>query len=161
MNKRVLSVVLCFIIVIASDAVSDHSNKVKSGRARDLIRRNIFNGSEEFPIADHHVHQYGSLHLDGPSGGMLYRFRSNADALTWIIGQMQLQKKTINPGGDLPIDFLDKTPKWWNPWEQEPMVFYSASEDITAGGKRTVILIYNRQEDAIYIADHYTEMRGV
>lgn len=161
MNKKVLSVVLCCIVVIASGVASDQSTKVKSGRARDLIRRNIFKGSNEFPIDDQYVHQYGSVHLDGPSGGMLYRFRSNTDALTWIIGRMRLQKNIIKPGGDPPIDFLDETPKWWNPWGQEPTVFYSTSEDITAGGKRTVILIYNRQENAIYMADHYTEMRGV
>lgn len=161
MNKKILSVVLCFIVVIASDVASDQSNKVKSGRARDLIRRNIFKGSKEFPVGDQYVHQYGSVHLDGPNGGMLYRFRSNAEALNWIIGRMRLQKNTIKPGGDLPIDFLDETPKWWNPWGQEPTEFYSMSEDISTGGKRTVILIYNRQADVIYIADHYTEMRGV
>ena len=161
MNRRVLSVVLCFIFFIASDVVSDQSNTVKNDRAQDLIQRNIFNGSKEFPIDDQYVHQYGSVHLDGPSGGMLYRFRSNADALAWIIDRMLLQKNTVKPGENLPVDFLKETPHWWNPWGQESMVFYSASEDIIAGGKRTVILIYNRQEDAIYIADHYTEMRGV
>ena len=150
-----------FSLVIISNVACAQRSEIDRGRARDLIRRNILGGDYRFSIEDPRAYQYGSVHVDGPNGGMLYRFKSDPDTLKWIIKLKRLQENVIGSSTELRIDFLGETPKWWKPWEVDPSAVYYITENIPTGGKRRFIVIYDGLSSVIYIVEHYSEMRGV
>ena len=161
MTTRAVQFFMCLSIMVAINAACVHSSEIESSRARDLIRRNILGGEDRFAIEDPHVYQYGSVHVDGPSGGMLYRFQSNSDTLSRIIKLKRLEKTTIDSTAELLVEFLEETPGWWKPFEVDTSAVYSVIENIATGGKRRLIVIYEQESRMMYVIDHYSDMRGV
>ena len=107
MNIKVLLICLTISILIAScGAVSTDGTDFSSTQANDLIRRNLLLGDDLYQINDPRAFQYGNLHVDGPSGGILYSFSSEPDILKWLIEHLGLQKIVINSADELPLDFL-------------------------------------------------------
>ena len=149
------------LLITGCVVLGDRGDEITSTRARDLIHRNVLLGDDQYPIDDPRAYQYGNVHVDGASGGMLYRFASNSDALEWIVESHRLQETTIETGDQLPIDFLDDRPRWWDPWKANPSAFYIFAEEFATGGKRQFILVFDSSAGVIYAVEHYSDMPGI
>lgn len=161
MTAKILTIFIGILFLTAINAACDQADDIDSKRATELIRRNVLEGEDRFQIQDPQAYQYGSVHVDGPNGGMLYRFKSDSDTLNWIITRKKLQPTAIGSSKELAIDFLDEIPKWWNPWRVNPSVFYSTTERIATGGERRFIVVFDSSESLIYVVEHYSQLRGV
>ncbi len=153
---------LCACLLIAGcGVVHDRRDDISSARARELILRNIFLGEDRYPIEDPRAYQYGNVHVDGPSGGMLYQFGSNPGAFEWIVERHRLQATKIETADQLPLEFLNDRPRWWDPWKADPSAFYFFSEEFATGGVRQFILVFDSSEGAIYVVEHFSDMPGI
>ncbi|TFH36222.1 MAG: hypothetical protein E4G99_05440 [Anaerolineales bacterium] len=162
MNIKVFLLWLITSILIAScGAVPADGTEFGSTQAGDLIRRNLLLGEGQYRVDDPLAFQYGNLHVDGPSGGILYRFSSNPDLLKWLIEHHGLHKNMIDSADQLPLDFLADRPRWWDPWKANPSAYYILVEEFGTGGERRFILVYDSATSVIYIVDHFADMPGI
>jgi hypothetical protein len=130
-------------------------------RADDLISRNLLLGEDQYLVDDSRAFQYGSVHLDGPNGGLLYRFSSQPELLPWLIEQHGLQEVAMDTADQLPLDFIVDQPRWWDPWQANPAAYYIFVEAFAAGGSRTLILVFDSSKDVFYVVEHFADMPGV
>ena len=162
MNSKVfLFWVITCLFIASCGAVPTVGTEFSSTQAGDLIRRNLFLGDELYQIDDPHVYQYGNLHVDGPRGGMLYRFNSNPDTLKWLIENFGLQKNILDSADELPLEFLADRPRWWDPWKANPSAYYVFVEEFETGGERRFIMVYDSSASVIYVVDHSEDMPGI
>ena len=129
--------------------------------AGDLIARNLLLGEDPYPVEAPRAFQYGTVHLDGPSGGLLYRFRSQPELLPWLVEQHGLQETLIDTADQLPLDFIVDRPGWWDPWMADPAAYYIFIEEFDSGGSRTLILVFDSAADVFYTVEHYADLPGV
>ena len=161
MKLKSVLILFCFTLLpIGCGLHFGQSGDMDESLARDLIRRNIFLEDDRFPISDPKVYQYGNIHVDGPNGGMLYRFRSTPEALVWIVEQHNMQQVAINEGDQLPLQFLDNVPEWWKPNKINSTVYYIFQEEFSTGGKRQFIVLFNVPTNEIYAVEHFSDMPG-
>ena len=149
------------LFILGCGLIGNRAGEVSGAEAQDLIRRNIMLGEDQYPIEDPLSYQYGSVHVDGPSGGMLYRFRSTLEALEWIVEQHQLQRITIATLDELPLEFLEDTPRWWDSIQADPNAYYVFTEEFTRGGERQFIVVFNASTSEIYSVEHFSNMPGI
>ena len=162
MNLRRISFWICLSALIASCAfAADQTDDISSDEARNLIQRNVMLSSDRFPIDNPQAYQYGTVHIDGPSGGMLYRFGSNSEALQWIVEQHQMKQIAVTMSSPLPLQFLNDRPQWWEPDKLKPDVYYVLSEKLPMGGERQFIVVYDTSTSEIYAVEHYSNMVSV
>jgi hypothetical protein len=121
--------------------------------ADDLVRRNVFRGATEFAIADARAVQYGTVHLDGPEGGMLYRFETDARGLEWLVREWSLRPIRPDSGPSLPP--VDDAPSWWLSAERRSGTQLGADSTDTSGGVRSVLLLRDPAASVVYWREHY------
>ena len=153
---------ICVTFVLSGCILDNNqSDEISATKARELIQRNIFFGENIFPIEGPKAYQYGNVHVDGPSGGMLYRFSSTLDALKWIVEQHNLQKFSISNDEQLPMQMLEETPNWWNIEEIGTTESYAYFEELPTGGKRQLLVLFDPATNIIYVVEHFSAMPGV
>lgn len=110
-------------------------------RADLLVRRNLFDGSSVFSIRNARAHQYGSLEVDGPEGGMMYRFDTDSSAVDWLIERWSLER--IAPGSSAPVipAEVPPGPSWWLPRGIDGLAAYRAELVDRYGSEQTVLLL--------------------
>lgn len=160
-SKIILFWLISCLLIASCGVVPAVSTEFSSTQAGDLIRRNLLTEDGLYQIDDPRAFQYGNLHVDGPSGGMLYRFSSNPDILKWLIEHFGLQKNMIDSADELPLDFLADRPRWWDPWKANPSAYYVFVEEFETGGERWLIVVYDSSTSVIYIVDHFEDMPGI
>lgn len=149
------------LLIASCGAVPSEGTEFSSIQAGILIRRNLLLGDDQYNLHDPRAFQYGNLHVDGPSGGMLYRFSSNPDLLKWLVEHLGLQQIVITSADELPLDFISDRPRWWDPWKANPSAYYVSVEKFDTGGERRLILVYDSFESVIYVIDHFENMSGI
>ncbi len=160
-NSALLLWILTMWLVAACRAVGVQGEEISGPRASELVRRNLFAGQEHFPIEAARAYQYGSVHVDGPDGGMLYRFGSNGEALDWLVAQHRLLETPITSPSQLPLGFLDQQPRWWDPWQANPGAYYMIAEELDTGGERQLIVVFDAAARVLFVVEHYLNMPGV
>ena len=159
--KALPACLIACLFVAACGAGVDRNREFTGDKARDLIRRNVLGGDNRFPIEKPYTYQYGSIHVDGPSGGMLYRFESSFEALNLIIDKHSLQQRTIDSLDQLPLDFLDDKPSWWTPPNGERSGFYYTVGEYLPSGERQFIAVFDGSAGIIYAVEHVANSRGI
>jgi hypothetical protein len=149
------------LLIDGCGAIPARGHEFNQSQAGDLIKRNLLLGEDQFLVEDPRAFQYGNVHLDGPSGGLLYRFSSHPDLLPWLFEQHDLQKIMIDTAGQLPLDFLEDRPRWWDPWKANPSAFYIFVEEFESGGERVLILVFDSSASVIYAVEHFADMPGI
>ena len=149
------------LLLAGCGTVSTGGNEFSRTQAGDLIRRNLLLGEDRYLVDHPRAFQYGNVHLDGPSGGLLYQFSSHPDLLKWFIRQHGLQKIMINRVDQLPLDFIDDRPQWWDPWKANPSAYYIFVEEFATGGERKLILVFDSAAGIIYVVEHFSDMPGI
>ena len=153
-------VLLTGIIILHVIIGCEQKNEFKPAKARDLIFNNIFLNKDRFPINDPKAYQYGTVHVDGPDGGVIYRFRSNPKALKWIINYHRLRETRIDSIESWPPDHIGTSPSWWQPLRDHLSTCFVRHEKLETGGEKLIILIYS-PEDMFYVVEHFSGIPGV
>lgn len=162
MIVKVLTACLIACISAAGCGTGVDRNRESTGdKARDIIRRNVLGGDNRFPIEKPYTYQYGSIHVDGPSGGMLYRFESSFEALTLIIDRHNLKQRTVDSPDQLPSDFLDDKPSWWISPSVGLSGFYHSVGAYPPNGERQFIAVFDSSAGVIYAVEHFASTRGI
>jgi hypothetical protein len=157
-----LYLILCIAFLTTSCSLRfDQNRGISQSEAREIIQRNIFLGESLFPIDDPRVYQYGNVHVDGPSGGMLYRFQSSHEAYAWIVEKHEMQLFILDEGEHLPLQFLEDTPWWWEPEKSDPAEYYVFQEEFSTGGRRRLLVVFDTNTLDIYIVEHFSDMPGI
>jgi hypothetical protein len=118
-----------------------------------LVRRNVFRGATEFPIAEARAFQYGTVHVDGPEGGMLYRFETDAQGLDWLVREWSLHPIQPDTGPSLPP--VDEAPGWWRSAGRASGTPLGADSTDASGGVRSVLLVRDPAASVAYWREHY------
>ena len=160
MTKR-LALMLGALLVGSCGLANQHANEGLGLPNEDLIRRNLFIGQDEFQIGEPLAYQYGNLHVDGPTGGMLYRFVATPEAFEWLVTEWSLDRIAIESSDDLPFDFLPETPEWWTPTRADDDAYYFSVEEFDFRGRRTLTIVYDRDPGVLYVVEHYDDMVGI
>jgi hypothetical protein len=133
----------------------------KGPHNQELIRRNLFLNQIQFQIKKPYIYQYGSLHVDGPEGGMLYRFNITTEAFNWLVTQWNLEKREASSMDQIPLPALEKVPKWWQINQLSVFHYFYRFEKFTHNGERQLIFIYDSDSQTAYVVDDYRGMSGV
>ena len=160
-RKRYFICLFASLWIAGCGVVPSGSHEFNGPQAGDLIRRNLLLGEEQFSIENPLAYQYGNVHLDGPSGGLLYRFSSSAEFLPWLIERHGLQEFMIDAADELPLDFIEERPPWWDPWNANPSAYFHLVEALATGGERWLIIIFDRAANVLYAVEHYADMPGI
>lgn len=121
------------------------------------MRRNVFRGEARFPIGDARAFQYGTIHVDGPEGGMLYRFATTAEAVDWLVTAWGLE--TLPQDGTPAPAAPEGAPGWWRSATEWPVIM-RADSTYGGGAVRTVFLFRDPAESVVYWREHYRDSRG-
>ena len=121
--------------------------------ADELVRRNVFRGTTEFPIADAMAFQYSTLHVDGLEGGMLYRFETDTRGLEWLVREWSLHAVQSDSGPSLPA--VDDAPGWWGSAERVSGAPLVADSVDASGGVHTALLLRDPAASVAYWREHY------
>ncbi len=160
MKKLIFVGILCIasFAVVHRVGVQKRSNRE---RALTLIERNIFLGNKSFPIKKPYFHQYGSIHVDGPSGGALYRFVTNSEAVDWVINKWTL--KVVNLASRRKFFNINSEalPKWWKSDQVSVDVYYQSTKQNQNGGIETKKLLYEKESSTVYIVESYENWLGI
>lgn len=148
------------IIVGCSFFIAD-GIEMRGPEAESLIRRNLLLEKSPFPIDTPLAFQYGNVHVDGPSGGILYRFEGSPELMIWFAEQHDLTEFSIDSADQLPLDFLTEVPRWWDPWEKNPSAYYRFVEDLTLGGERILIVVFDSSTGVFYFVEHFSNVPGI
>ena len=130
-------------------------------RALTLIERNIFQGNKSFPIKKAYYHQYGSIHVDGPSGGALYRFVTNSEAVDWVINEWTLKAVNLASRREFFNINSEALPKWWELDQVNVEVYYKSTKLYQNGGIETKKLLYEKESATAYIVESYENWPGI
>jgi hypothetical protein len=86
MFKKIFLTWLSIRLVIAGCGTAPaDGEEFDRSRAGDLVTRNLLLGKDPYPVEAPRAFEYGTVHIDGPSGGLLYRFNSEPELLPWLI----------------------------------------------------------------------------
>jgi hypothetical protein len=143
--------VATLVALLAASACEAQSGSLPP--ADELVRRNVFRGATEFPIAGARAFQYGSLHVDGPEGGMLYRFETDAIGMDWLVREWSLHP--VRPDSAPALPPVDDAPGWWRSGERASGTPLVADSTDTWGGVRTVVLLRDPAASVVYWREHY------
>ncbi len=159
-----ISLSITIIVLIFSAASIWPANSVaNTDRAEYLIRRNLFNEDQELDITEAHFYQYGSAHVDGPSGGAMYRFRTTQRAVDWLVINFSLKEhnliSTDELYSNLSFDSGEKKPSWWEPEKVEAEKYYKLKQKLPHD--ELIILLYDKESGVIYFVKDYSGLRGV
>ena len=160
MKKLIFIGILCitsFAVVHRVEA----QKKSNRERALMLIERNIFQGNKSFPIKKPYFHQYGSIHVDGPSGGALYRFVTNSEAVDWVINRWALKAVNLETRREFFNINSEALPKWWNLDQVSVEVYYKLKKQYQNGGTETKKLLYEKESATVYIVESYENWPGI
>ncbi len=148
MKRSTLGLLALLLAASACDAQSESLPP-----ADELVRRNVFRGATEFAIVDARAFQYGSVHVDGPEGGMLFRFETDARGLDWLVRAWALDSIRGDSAPALPP--IDDAPRWWRTAERASATPLAADSTDVWGGVRTVLLHRVPGASTVYWREHY------
>ncbi len=114
-----------------------------------------------FHIKKPYFHQYGSIHVDGPSGGALYRFVTNSEAVDWVINKLALKVVNLAPMRTFFYVNSKTLPKWWKLDQVYVEVYYKSTKQYQNGGIETIKLLYEKESATVYIVESYENWRGI
>ncbi len=160
MKKSIFIGILCitsFAVVHRVDAQKESNRE----RALTLIERNIFQGNKSFPIKKPYFHQYGSIHVDGPSGGTLYRFVTNSEAVYWLINKWALKVVNLESRKKFFNINSEALPKWWKLDQVSVDVYYKSTKQYQNGGIETKRLLYEKESATVFIIESYENWPGI
>ena len=160
MNRFPL-LVMALVLLVACGAMTETTTQTLELPAADLVRRNLFKLSNDFAVEEAMAYQYGSVHVDGPTGGMLYRFVTTPAAVEWLATEWSLERTAIETADDLPLDFLPQTPQWWLPTRTPVDAYYFSAEEFAPRGRRTLTVVFDRDLETLYVVEHYDRMVGI
>jgi hypothetical protein len=157
----VLLLALTLVLLVACGAITEPTTQTLELPAADLVRRNLFKLSNDFAVGEAMAYQYGNVHVDGPTGGMLYRFVTTPAAVVWLEAEWSLDRIAIESTDDLELDFLPQTPQWWIPTRTAVDAYYFGAEEFPPRGRRTLTMIFDEETGVLYVVEHYDNMVGI
>jgi len=155
-----LGILLFLVIVTPAINGCGQDNEFSPAKARNMIHKNIFLNQDRFPVKDPKAYQYGTIHVDGPTGGILYRFGSNPEALKWITTHHRLQEISIDSMDLWPPDHIDAVPTWWQSPSENVSTCFVKHGKFDTGGEGIFILIFS-PSNIFYVVEHFSNMPGV
>lgn len=162
MMSRTLLIVLCLYPLISGcGQTRSGADEITGARAEELVRRNLLDGQDRYPVEAPRAYQYGSIHIDGPDGGMLYRFGSGDETLAWMVAHHHMAEVSIGSSDPIPLDFPDDSPAWWDPWQSNPQAYFISIEQLERGGSKTILMVNDDRIGTIYVAVHFSGLPGI
>lgn len=161
--KRIVyrfGILLMMIIVTLVMTGCGQDNDFSSAQARDMIHKYIFLNEDRFPVNEPKAYQYGSVHVDGTTGGILYRFGSNPEALKWIINRHRLQESLTDTMELWPPDRIDALPSWWQSPSENLSTCFVKHQEFDSGGKMLFIIMFS-PEEVFYVVEHYSGIPSI
>lgn len=161
--KRRTCLILLLLVIFSSpfNLMCKKELVEKNRNNQKLIRRNLFLNQAQFQIKKPYAYQYGTLHVDGPDGGMLYRFNITSEAFDWLVTKWHLEQREVSSADQIPMPPLEKVPEWWQIKNISVFHYFYRSEKFTLNGERQLFFIYDSDSQTAYVVDDYRGMSGV